>query len=512
MTKYYINKEITIKELCNLVKINENEFIKKTFLNGINIKKNEILNFQKTKKICKTLFNIDVFENDLKENVYDFNYFNISITGNVNSGKTTLMDFIFKKNISCNETGKITQYVTVYETLFLTKKMFIFDLPGHKIFNLVIETIINISNVLFLIISAEDKVDIVYENIFYLTKKNNINVIICLNKIDIIDKNFYINNQKIFKISSKNGYNIKKLMLYSIKNNNFNKIKFLKDFNGVIINSYIKDNNFIVTIFLFKGEVKLNDFLYFKNKIVFIDNIYLNNKFINYVKSPCIINIKNVDFPVDFFFSLNKNIFLNKNIYIKNNFDNFYVKLDNHTIAISISNYFNNLNNNKINLLKISLGNFTINDLKYCLEFKCKIILIGLKLNYTIKKEIIKNNLFLKEFNLIHDFIIFFKEIYNSNKTEQILAELEVKNVFLCNNGKKIAGCFVKNGILNIDNSIKIYKELKLIYEGKIDTLKIKNKNIDKIYKNKECGIIIKNFNDIEIGMKIYSIKYFNND
>ncbi|MBY0585408.1 hypothetical protein K5B08_00670, partial [Candidatus Carsonella ruddii] len=79
--------------------------------------------------------------------------------------------------------------------------------------------------------------------------------------------------------------------------------------------------------------------------------------------------------------------------------------------------------------------------------------------------------------------------------------------IFPCGKNKKIAGCLVKNGYIEIENIIKVYKELKLIFQGKINYLKIKDKNTTKVVKNDECGINIKNFNDIEIGLKIFSIK-----
>ncbi|XKS59457.1 hypothetical protein AB8Q20_00875 [Candidatus Carsonella ruddii] len=61
-----------------------------------------------------------------------------------------------------------------------------------------------------------------------------------------------------------------------------------------------------------------------------------------------------------------------------------------------------------------------------------------------------------------------------------------------------------------MNNTIKIFKELKLIFQGKINSIRIKEKNVDKVEKGNECGILIKNFNNIEIGMKIISINYVN--
>ncbi|XOD39064.1 MAG: GTP-binding protein [Candidatus Carsonella ruddii] len=518
MKNFYINEIVSVKEISEIIGISELDFIKKVFYKGIIIKKNELLKFETVKDLCKNIFNINILKQEkIKFKILPSlnNFFYISITGNVNSGKTTLIDFIFKKNISNNEFGKITQFVSVFNTKFYNKNIFIFDLPGHKIFNKVITTFIKISNIVFLIISTETDLDVVYNNILNLAKQYNINIIICLNKVDKFNKNFYFKENKIFKISAKNGFNVKNLLIESINSFNLTKnINLIEDnYDGIIVNTYYKENIFFTTLFLLKGSLKVNDFVYFKKEKIFINNIIIDNIDKNECNSPCIFLTKNIFFPIDFFFSLNKknNNYISEDVYKENYhiFDNFYIKSDNHTISVSIESFYNNLKfNNKLNLLKISLGKFTISDLKYCLNFNCKIILIGIELDYIIKKEIIKNNIFYKEFKLINNVIDFFNKNYNCNKLEVITGELIVQDIFPCGKNKKIAGCKILKGYLEIENIIKIYKELKLIFQGYINTLKIKDKIVNKIIENDECGINFKNFNDIEIGLKIFSVKY----
>ncbi|WMC19943.1 MAG: GTP-binding protein [Candidatus Carsonella ruddii] len=516
MKKIYIEEFISVKELVKILEINEIEFIKLNFLKGIIIKKNEILKFETVKNLCKILFNYEILKKDTFKNINSNlkNFFYISIIGNVNSGKTTLMDFIFKNNISLNEIGKITQTVNILETYFYEKKIFFFDLPGHKLFNNVIETYINFSNIIFLIVSIDNEKDNIYENILNIIKKKNSNLIICINKIDKNkNKFFFFENYKICKISSYNGYGVKKLIKESI--NFFLSIKninFIEDnVEGIIVNSYYENNNFITTIFLLKGDFKVKNYFFFKNDEIYINNIFINKIEKEYCIAPCILTTKNIYFPIDFFFSTKKkNNFKIKEVYREkyHNLINYYIKSDNHTIGISILNFYNNLKtNNKINV-KISLGNFTEKDLKYCENFNCKILLINNKINNIIKKKIISKNIFLKEFVLLNDLIEYFIVEYNLNKNELITGELIIKEIFPCGKNKKIAGCVVNYGYLNIENTIKIYKELKLIFQGKINTLKIKNNSVEIVKEKDECGLNIKNFNDIEIGLKIISIIY----
>ncbi|MFI4913521.1 MAG: GTP-binding protein [Candidatus Carsonella ruddii] len=489
MKTYYINKEDYINEICNILNIKKEEFIKIFFLNNKFLIKN--INFEKIIVFCKKIFNLNILEKKIvvKKNI---NYYLISIIGDVNSGKTTLIDFIFKKNICFNEIGKITQSISMFKFNFNKKKIFLIDLPGHKLFELIISLITKISNIIFIIISIENEINDFYKNIIILLDKN-IDIIICLNKIDILNKNFYFNNYKVFKISSKNGYNIKKLIISSIKN--CNNILIDNNFYGFIINSFIKKKDFYVTFFLIKDCLKLNNFIYFKNKIINVDNIYINNISTNVVFSPSIFTIKNIEIPIEFFFSLEKSYF--KNNFLYNNY-NYFIKSSNHSISLSLLDYFKKKN---IINLKISIGNFNLNDLEYCINFNCKLFFINISINQKIKNKIIKNNIDFKEFSLIHDFIIFLENNINKKIIKSISL---ITNIFNIDN-IVVSGSKIIKGDINIEDYVEIYNHNKIVFKGYINTLKNKNKNVLKIIKNKEFGITFKNFDNVKIGMKIYT-------
>ncbi|MFI4883923.1 MAG: GTP-binding protein [Candidatus Carsonella ruddii] len=491
MKNYYINKDNYINEICNILNIKKEEFIKNFFLNNIILTKN--IEFKKIIFFCKKIFNLNILENEIivKKNI---NYYLISIIGDVNSGKTTLIDFIFKKNICYNEIGKITQFVSMFNFNFNNKKIFLIDLPGHELFNFIIKIFTEISNLIFIILSIETEISIYYKNLLILLNKE-IDVIICLNKIDIKNKNLHFNNYKIFKISSKNGYNIKNLIINSIKN--YKNIKINNEFYGFIINSYIIKKDFFVSFFLIKGVLKLNNYIYFKKKYIYINNICINNNETNIVFSPSIFIVKNIEIPIEFFFSLEKSYFEKKNL--NNNF-NYFIKSSNHTISISLLNYFKKKN---IINFKISLGNFNFNDLKYCINFNCKLFFININIDKIMKNKIIKNNIYLKEFNLIHDFIVFLENNINKKIIKSLSLIIKIFNI----NNNIVSGSKLENGFIDIDDYVEIYKDNNNVFKGYIKTLKIKNKNVIKINKIKEFGITFKNFNNVLIGMKIYTYK-----
>ncbi|AFP83552.1 GTP-binding protein [Candidatus Carsonella ruddii] len=523
----YINKKITLNKLSKILNINFLELLKIFFENNLFLNKNSLLNFEFVKNICKKLFNIIVINKNNILPIFNkkfkkkrINTIFVSIIGNVNNGKTTLLDFIFKIKKVNIEYGKITQDIYVNYIKIFKKKIFFFDLPGHKLFNNIVNNIVNIIDIVLIILNYDEKISLELKKKIIDLKQKNISLIICVNKIDkikILKKHFYFDKEEIF-ISAKTGFNIKKLITKIINLYNLNKKYF--NFNypgfGIIINTKIINNIIFTKLFLIKGIFKINNFLFFKEKNVKINNFYINNEKKNFCYSPNIITFQNIQIPIeDFFFVYKKK--KDDNLLLKEykdkyfNLENFFIKTDNYTIALSFINFYNNIKfNEKINLEKISIGEFNESDLNYCINFNCKIILINVNIKDNLKKKIIFNNLFIKNFNLLNDVILYLKKTYFFNLIEIKKSSSIIKNIFPSSKNKKIAGCFLIKGEIFIKDTVKIYKNLKLLFKGEIESIKKNNKNINKVNKNEEFGIIIKNFNDIEIGLKINTYEYKN--
>ncbi|AFP84295.1 GTP-binding protein [Candidatus Carsonella ruddii] len=523
----YIDSKILVKDLSFLINKPVIELIKDFFVNGISVKINDYLYFEYVKNILKKIYNINVFKSnnfELLENNNKFkkrtNTIFITVTGNVDNGKSTLIDFIIKKNNTKFEIGDITQNISIYDFIFLGKKIYLFDLPGHSLFNELINTNLSISDIIFYIISYEDNID--YKKINDVIKKFeklSISIILCINKYDKFKfgkKYLNFKNEKFF-ISAKNGFNIKNLIKKTILIFN-KKNKYLDLRNpgkGIIINSFLKNNTLITNLFIFKGILETGNYINFKYISIKILDFFLNEKKINKVESPSIVTIKNIQFPIETLFEIN-NIEKNNLIGIDykdkyHNFYNFYIKVNTHNIGYSILEFYNNLKTNEtINIVKLSIGKINDSDINYCLNFNCIIITVGILIENIFKQKILVNKIFFKEFNIVNDLIEYFKNFYKCDKIEKTIGKLKIKEIFPSGKLNKIAGCIVIDGEINIKNNIKIYKNLKLIFKGKIKSIKIKNQNKEIVIKNEECGILIKNFNNYEIGDIIESYIYIN--
>ena len=86
-----------------------------------------------------------------------------------------------------------------------------------------------------------------------------------------------------------------------------------------------------------------------------------------------------------------------------------------------------------------------------------------------------------------------------------IIGKAEVKNIFKTSKTGIIAGCKVTDGMIKKGELIKIYRDDKIIYKGILESLRRFKENISEVKNGHECGISIKNYNNIKVGDKIES-------
>ncbi|WGH26175.1 MAG: GTP-binding protein [Candidatus Shikimatogenerans bostrichidophilus] len=472
--------------------------------------------------------------------------------GHVDHGKTSLLDYIRKSNLTKKEFGNITQHIGIYNVKIKNKKNITFiDTPGHESFISIRRISIKISNIVLIIISSDKGIkNQTIESINH-AKNENIPIIFVFTKIDkkntnidlikkqLLNINISINKSKgeylYQKVSIKNGYGIdnliKKIFNISKKLNLKTNLNTL-NCSGIIIDSFLdKKKGYIVKLLVKKGILKkglyiMSGIYYGKIKNIFNDN----NKNIDkvYPSYPCsIIGLNGSPFTGNKFETINnkkkikkiiikRKLLINKNKIVNNNNfflytkkkkkKNFIIKGDVDSSICVISDEINKFKN--INIIKKSIGNITESDINLSNTFNSIIIGFNVKILVNKKKiNNIKNKIYI--FNVIYDLINFFKKKeykLNKKKKKIIIGKSKVIKIFNKKN-KKIFGCKVLNGKINKKYNIKILRNNKVIYKGEILSIKILNKNVLEVKKNNYFGIIIKNFDNLKINDIIESYK-----
>ncbi|QJC33781.1 translation initiation factor IF-2 [Enterobacteriaceae endosymbiont of Donacia provostii] len=486
----------------------------------------------------------------------------VTIIGHVDHGKTSLLDNICSSNIVSKETGGITQNINAYEVFFENKKIVFFDTPGHESFISMRLRGVQITDIIILVIAIDDGVMPQTIEAIKHAKKIKVPIIVAINKIDKKISNFEkIKNElsryniiseewggeNIFiKISAKTGEGINKLLKIILLQAEILELKAINEgiAKGIVIESFLeKGKGPIANVLIKEGMLK-------KGNIVLCGCTYGRVKcLINYKEleilsagpsTPVkILGLSELPYAGDNFIVVNnekqaKEIALYRKNKLREiqlsykhkqfqksflNLDkeniheiNLLIKSDTQGSLEAIKDTLLHLSNNKINIKIIHLGIGEINetDISLVMTNSCKhIIIIGFNIK---KNNIIKNIIKLKNikiifFTIIYDVINYIKKYIKNLLTPKykklILGNAEVRSIFTIPKIGIIAGCIVTYGFIKRHNLIKLFRNNKIIYEGVIDSLRRFKESVNEVRNGMECGISIKNFNDINIGDKI---------
>ncbi len=485
----------------------------------------------------------------------------LTIMGHVNHGKTSLIDCIRSSNIIDKEIGNITQYIHGYNIKTKLGRLTLLDTPGHSTFKNMRKRGIKITDLIILVIAIDDGIMPQTIEILEYANKYNVPILIILNKID---KKNYLNNIKkikqqlykfnildtklggkniFIKISTKfkKGINklIKNIFIESKKLNLKTRINGMS--NGIIIESGINTKiGPTAKILIKKGTLKLNDIFWSNETWGQVKFIYNNNIKINQATPSMVVEIAGLSnipkINKKFFviknkkiakkiskikFNLNKEIKFNKQkknnnctFNINNNKKiNLIIKTD---VLSSLKTIKEIIKKNKFNNFKIiykGIGNINQTDLIFAVTTKSIIIAFNIIKDNSISKNK-QYNCKIYFFNIIYNLINKLKKISNLHnnkilpKNINIIGKAIIKNIFKNNNSELIAGCIVIKGYIKINKKINIIRNNQIIYKGNIKSIKIFKNNVNIVKKNMECGIYIKNFNNIKIGDEIISKKY----
>jgi translation initiation factor IF-2 len=484
----------------------------------------------------------------------------ICVVGHVDHGKTSFLDNIRKSNVADKEAGGITQNISLWQLENYGKAIFI-DTPGHSVFSTMRKVSLNLTDMVILLIAADDGVkDQTIEIMKIISterKTKPIKVILGITKIDKIEKNKtdkilnsiynemtkynlipveYEGDIKTFFISNKTGEGIQELLKHLEelkKDNQLLKYNQKREGIGTIVNSYIEKGVGIVAYILLKqGKIKIGDkFVYGKNsgKI----RLILEPKNAKTATCENIIKISGFgdhmpnsgdDFIIVNDEDLMKNILLMRNKIIEKEiskeFDlsnkekiSILLKTDTVTALESLKGMLLSLTNKMIiEVFSSGVGNITLTDAEKALEFGLIIIGFNIKIDGDAKNYIKNKNIKLINENIIYRIEEEMQLL--TKKTEEVTIETlvgtcEVRHLFTFNN-IVIAGSKVLTGSIfhSINHVCEIFNKNVSIFKGNISSMKKDKDNIKEGKVGTDVGIIFDNFNKLEIGyiIKCYKI------
>ena len=558
----YLNDLLTVQELSVKLSVSTTDIIKWLFLQGISVTLNQSLDLSISTLVAEHYsFNIlkkqlskkKKINKKVKESSGRLRSPVITLLGHVDHGKTSLLKAIKKDNIFIKEAGNITQSIGSYElcveSLGSRYKLIFLDTPGHEAFISMRERGADITDIVVLVIAADDGLKPQTIEAIRHIKNRNLPFIVAINKVDkfeadvskvkkqlreydIFEKNSQ-GDDTIIEVSSLSGYNIDLLLdaLIHLSNHFAWKSNPDKVAEGTILEASLnKQKGPIAQLLVQDGTLYLGD-------IIVAGNIYgkvkaLRNSLkkdiqksesVSLVDVLCFTKVPMAGLPFIVCRTeknaknlINQQIDRDHTTSILNNrisLDevqkkglkkivkrvNLIIKTNTKGSIDAIMHMLSNIPQDKvqINLLTVACGEVSMKDVELAITSKSFILAFGLKIPLNISQYLENKSIFIAEFYVIYDLVDYVKKhmlkFVDVEYTKNILGQAIVKNLFNINKGI-VAGCFVQSGKLKKQAQFELKRSRDIIYSGKIDSLKRGKQDVEEVYSGNECGVLCQDY------------------
>lgn len=561
-------ENMTIAQLAEAMGVNASELVKKLFSLGLMVNINSSISFDNAeiivadynkelkKEEATNVANFEEFEvNDKEEDLISRPPV-VTIMGHVDHGKTTLLDAIRKTNVAEGEAGGITQAISAYQVERNGKKITFIDTPGHAAFTEMRARGASITDIVIIIVAADDGVMPQTEEAIDHAKAAGVPIIVAINKMDKPGANpdkimtamaeYGLMPEEwggdvIFtKISAVNGDGIDELLenillIADINNYRANPNRYAM---GTVVESRLdKHLGPIVTVLVQNGTLRLGDPIVVGTAFGKIRTL-LNDKGEEITSAlpsqpVAITGLSSVPSAGDRFMTFEsekeaKNIASERKeqARIKENkaksavsLDDLFAKIGeglkeiNVIIKADVNGSSEAVKNSlqkievegvKINVIRSSVGGITESDIVLAKASNAIIIGFNVRPSNVIKDKAKEEGVDIRFYNIIYKAVeemeSAMKGMLDPEYEEQILGQADIRQIFKFSKIGNIAGSFVTSGTIKRDSLARIIRDGVVVYDGKIGSLQREKDTVKEVKKGYECGITIENFNDIKVG------------
>lgn len=561
-------QNMTVGELANALNVSGTDIIKKLIGMGLMVSINEPLEFENAEIIAldygKTLkreetqdvANFEEYEIiDNEENLVKRPPI-VTIMGHVDHGKTTLLDYIRHTHVVTQEFGGITQHIGAYQTMYNGELITFIDTPGHAAFTEMRARGASITDIVIIIVAADDGVMPQTKEAIDHAKAANVPIIVAVNKIDKKDANIdrvltemneagitpeaWGGDTPFINISAHTGEGIDLLLetiltVAEISNLKANPNRYA---SGAVIESRVDKNIGGVASFLIQnGTLRIGD-------PIVVGTSYAKVRTMKNDRGESIVEA-GPSTPVEI-------TGLTKNPSAGDKFMAFETEAEAKSIAekrerlvklneskqkgVSLDDLFNNINagDKEINILlkadvrgseeavRSSLEKITTKDVKVnvirsgigaisesdvILASASNAIIIGFNVvASTNAKELAKDKnieirLYTIIYKLVEDVESAINGLLDPVYEEKVLGSAEIRKIFKFSKIGNIAGVYVTDGLIKSNALARVIRDgIIIASDDSINSLQREKDSVKEVKKGYECGITLDKFNDFKEG------------
>ena len=483
----------------------------------------------------------------------------VSVLGHVDHGKTTLLDFIRNANVAAGEDGGITQKIGAYQAKTEQGTIAFIDPPGHAAFSEVRARGANSTDIVILVVAADDGLQPQTEEAISHAKAADVPIVVAVNKMDReeadIDKvKTELSNKELIPedwggqtqflpISALKGDGIKELLEAVSLEAEVLDLKAHHDGPafGVVLDSTTEvGKGAVATVLVQKGTLKKGDMILVGEQTKRVRSLVDENGKVLTNAGPSVpASITGLDVPPkageEFVVvtsekmakeisseraekAREERLARNQISNLEMLFDselgnhtilNIVLKADTHGSLEAIIGSLKNIENEevKINLVHESVGSINANDVNLALTTNAFVMGFNVRADNAAKSLAEKESIEILYYSIIYDLIDGIKTSVEGKLApdvkEEILGTAEVKDIFKSPKFGLIAGSIVVEGTIKRNKPIRVLRDDIVIFEGELDSLKRFKDDASEVPMGTECGIGVANYRDVKIGDKI---------
>jgi len=480
----------------------------------------------------------------------------VTVMGHVDHGKTSLLDYIRKENVIAGESGGITQHIGAYAvTLEGGQKITFLDTPGHEAFTAMRARGAQVTDIAIIVVAADDDIMPQTKEAISHAQAANVPMIFAINKIDKQGANPEKIKEKLaamnllvedwggkyqsHDISAKKGTGVKELLEKVLLEAEILDLKANpnKPAVGTVVEAQLdKGRGYVSTILVQSGTLKVGDYvLAGKNhgkvkamhderghnvkeagpstpiSILGLDgastagdkfNVFEDEREAKQIASKRLQLMREQSVRTQRHITLaeiGRRIALGQfkelNIILKGDVDGS---------VEALSSEFTKLSTEEIQINIIHKGVGAITETDVMLASASDAIIIGFNVRPAGNERQLaqKEEIDIRSYSIIYDAINELKDamegMLSPEMKEEITGTAEIREIFKVSKVGSIAGCMVTDGKIYKNSKIRIIREGVVIFTGELSTLKRFKDDVKEVSKGYDCGMQIKNYNDIE--------------
>lgn len=557
---------MTIGALAKELSVTPAELIKKLFTLGVLATVNNVIDFDNASLLVMEYGKELQKEQEINEaNFESFEIVDdaaslvkrppvVTIMGHVDHGKTTLLDTIRKTNVALGEAGGITQAISAYQVTCNGELITFIDTPGHAAFTEMRARGASITDIVIIIVAADDGVMPQTKEAIDHAKAANVPIIVAINKIDKPDANpdrvmtelaeygltpdEWGGDNIFVKISAKTGEGIDKLLenILLVAEMEEYKANPNRYASGSVVESRLdKQVGPIVTMLIQNGTLRLGDPIVVGNafgKVRTMKND-LGEEIIEAKPSTPveITGLNETPSAGDKFMAFEtekqarqigearkdearlkqnaKSSLSLEDIFAKIQDGvkeiNVIIKADVNGSAEAVKNSFEKIDVEgvKVKVIRSSVGAITESDIVLAQASNAILVGFNVRPNNAIKDYAKENGVEIRLYDIIYKAVeemeAAMKGMLDPEYEEKITGDAQVRQLFKFSKVGTIAGSYVNEGVIKNNSKARVIRDGVTVYDGQIGSVQREKEAVKEVKKGLECGITISNFNDLRV-------------